>query len=271
MVSRQRAAAVGAGILTLGVFLTGLLTASGAEAQPVARTTCGAFEAVPSALGPAGVPTRLSIQKSGRLLETVSDAAITRVECATFGHGGEPDLLVSSSTGGQRCCGTVRAWALGASPTLVLVYAARSAEGFELRDLDSDGQRELVLGDDSFADFDDLDEASAPARLPLVACRTGAGFQDCTARFPAFLRSAMALYTDRLRAAAPGATPGNLEGAALGILALSELLGEEDHALETIRAAVKSDEVMKWLDRARPKVRAWAESRQRRLKGPKGF
>ena len=269
MVSRQRAAAVGARTLALAVLLAGVSIAPGAEAQPAARTTCGSFEAVPSGRGPAGVPTRLTIQRDGRLLESISAAAITRVECASFGPGEAPDLLVTSSTGGQRCCETLRAWALESSPTLILVYEARSAGGFDLRDLDGDGLQELVLGDDRFADFDDLDEASAPARLPLVACRTGKGFEDCTTRFPAVLRSEMARYTDRLRLAAPGAAPASLEGAALGILALSELLGEPDAGLALVRKAVSTPEVLAWIDRARPEVRAWAESRGKKIRSGK--
>ena len=50
--------------------------------------------------------------------------------------------------------------------------------------LDGDGRRELVLGDDSFAYFEDLCYACSPAHLPLVACYTGTRFEDCTRRFP---------------------------------------------------------------------------------------
>jgi hypothetical protein len=269
MVSRQRAATVGARALALAVLLPGLSNAAGAGVPPISRLACGAFEAVPSALSQTGVPTRLSIQRNGRLLETISDAAITRVACATFAPAETPDLLVSSSTGGQNCCETIRAWALGPSPTLVLEYDAGGAGGFDLRDLDGDGRLELLLGDDSFAGFDEIDEASAPARLPLVACRSGTGFQDCTARFPALLRAAMVPYADRLRAAAHGTNISRLEGAALGILALSELLGEADAGLAEVRQIVTDPQVLAWLDRARPQVRAWAESRGKKLKDGK--
>ncbi|MCK7574650.1 MAG: hypothetical protein MZV65_01205 [Chromatiales bacterium] len=59
------------------------------------------------------------------------------------------------------------------------------------------------------------------------------------------------------------------QGAALGVLALSVLLDEEEAGLETVRRAVANDDVVKWLERARPKVRAWAQTRGRKLKTDK--
>ncbi len=266
MVSPELRAADLARVLALAALLTGAAVISPAEAQTAARTPCGAFEAVPSGVGPSGVPTRLTIQKNGRLLDAVSAGSITRVECALFGDGRAPALLVTSFSGGPRCCETLRVWALEPSPRLALIYEGRSATGFELRDLNDDGRFELVLGDDSFADFDDLSESSAPGRLPLVACAAGTGFEDCTARFPGLLRSATAPYADRLSTPAPGTGIGDLEGAALGVLALSVLAGQEDAGLALIRKAVSNPDVLTWIDRARPKVRAWSEARGRRLK-----
>jgi hypothetical protein len=235
-----------------------------AQGAPVARLACGAYEAVPSGIGPAGQPTRLGLQKDGRLLLTVGDWSITRVECAELGGDKTPDLLVATSSGGAHCCETVRVWALGASPKPLLEYDSGNAAGFEVRDLDGDGRRELVIGDDSFAYFDDLCYACSPSHLPLVACATDAGFEDCTRRFPALLRTWMARYEGRLTAA--DADIKQREGAALGVLAIAVLLGEEDSGLAAVRKAVADKDVIAWLDRARPRVRDWAEARGRKLK-----
>jgi len=244
-------------------------SAAWAQPKPVVRLACGAYEAVPSGVGPAGKPTRLSIQKDGRLLQGISDGSITRVDCADFNNDNVPELLVASSSGGARCCETLRIWALGAAPRRILEYESGSAPGFELRDLNGDGRMELLVGDDTFADFDDLGDEYSPARLPLVACQTDTVFQDCTTRYPDLLRSWLARYVDRLKAPGIGVDVKGVEGAALGALAIFVLLGEEAAGVETIRKAVASDDVMKWVERLRPKVRDWAETRGKKLKDGK--
>jgi hypothetical protein len=240
--------------------------ATGIQQQPVARLTCGAYDAVPSGVGDSGSPTRLSIQRGGRLLKTISDWRVTRVECTDLDADGTPELLVASDSGGAHCCETLRVWTLGAQPTLALEYEAGNAAGFEARDLDGDGRLELILGDDSFAFFDDLPYASSPRHLPLVACAVPIGFQECTARFPEVVRGWMPRFTSRMSLPKTDTELKDVEGAALGVLALSVLLGDEDAGLETIRRAVASEAVMRWLERARPRVREWARTRGKKLK-----
>jgi hypothetical protein len=251
------------------VVAAGLAGAASADAQPrpVQRLACGAYEAVPSGAASNGQPTRLSIQKAGRLLVTVSDWSITRVECTDIDGNHVLELLVSSESGGAHCCETLHAWVLEAkSPRKSLEYPAGNAGGFELRDLDADGRQELLLGDDTFAYFADLCYACSPSSLPMVVCSTEKGFQDCTQKFPDFLRAALDRYAARLKTPADAAEVKFVEGAALGALAVWTLLGDEEKGLESIRGAVSSDEVMAWLERARPQVRDWVAARGKRIK-----
>lgn len=249
-----------------GLVCAATVTAGWAQGAPVTRLPCGAYEAVPSGVGSAGKPTRLSIQKGGRLLLTISDWSITRVDCADFNNDKTLELLVTTYSGGAHCCETLRAWALGTSPRQILQFAGGNADGFELRDLDGDGRMELLIGDDSFAYFDDLCYACSPSHLPMVACYADGAFQDCTRRFPEVLRSALTRYLDRVKPPDADTDIKQVEGAALGVLAISVLLGEEDKGVEAVRQAAASEEVMKWLERARPKVRDWAEARGRKIK-----
>jgi hypothetical protein len=250
--------------------LVAFAVAAGAQPRPVARLTCGAYEAVPSGASSTGQPSRLSIQRNARLLLTVSDWSITRVECTDFNRDKAPELLVTSYSGGAHCCETLHVWSLEAkSPRKILEYAAGNAAGFDLRDLDGDGRQELLLGDDTFAYFGDLCYACSPMYVPLVACSVDRGFQDCTRKFPELVRSWLGRYLERL---GPPTGPDDVpfvEGAALGVLALSSLLGEDEKGLETVRAAVKSDEVVRWLERARPQVRDWLDARGKKLKDGK--
>jgi hypothetical protein len=240
-----------------------------AQGTTVTRLSCGEYEAVPSGAASNARPTRLTIQRRGRLLVSVSDWAITRVECTDLNADAAKALVVGSYSGGAHCCETIRVWALESkAPRKVLEYAAGNAGEFESKDLDGDGQPELLLGDDTFAYFDDLCYACSPSQLPLVACAVEKGFQDCTQKFPAILHAALERYTSRLKP--PGKDDlKTVEGAALGVLAVSSLLSEEEKGLETVRAAVRSDEVMKWLERARPQVRDWMAARGKKLKDGK--
>jgi len=226
---------------------------------------CGAYEAVPSGKSTGGQPTRLSIQKAGRLLLTISDWSITRVECADINGNQALDLLVTSYSGGAHCCETLQVWALLDKPLKVLAYEAGNAGGHELQDLDADGRKELLLGDDTFAYFGDLCYACSPRNVPMIVCRTPKGFEDCTRRFPGVLRESLGRFTDRLKPPTDEEDLKFVEGAALGALALWSLLGEEEKGLESIRAAVQSDDVAKWLQRARPQVRDWVTARGKRI------
>jgi hypothetical protein len=260
-------AIAGFGLMT-AVTLAGLALPPAAYAQPppVPRLGCGGYEAVPSGWASTDQPTRLSIQKDGRLLLTVSDWSITRAECAEIDADRAFQLLVTSHSGGAHCCETLHVWALGAKPTKLLEYAGGNAGGFDLRDLDGDGRRELLVGDDSFSYFGDLCYACSPSRMPMILCRTARGFEDCTRKFPAVLQAALARFAERLKPPGEQDDIKFVEGAALGALAIWSLLGDEDKGLESIRAAVSSDEVMKWLERARPHVRDWVAARGRRVK-----
>jgi hypothetical protein len=238
-----------------------------AQPSPVVRTTCGEFEAVPSGADAEGRPTRIGIQRKGRLMATVSDWVILRVACANFNNDKTFELLVSTYSGGAHCCETLRVWALEKKPRKILEYDAGNAGGFELKDLDGDGRQELVLGDDSFAYFGDLCYACSPSQMPMVACSTAKGLEDCTRKYPALLKAALARYTELLAPPKSDADLKDAEGPALGALAVWSLLGEEERGLQAIREAVKNDEVMKWLERARPVVRDWVAARGKRLQG----
>lgn len=236
------------------------------QPAPVVRTACGEFEAVPSGADSSGRPTRIGIQRKGRLMVTVSDWAILRVDCADFNNDKTFELLVSTYSGGAHCCETLHVWALEKKPRKVLEYAAGNAGGFELKDLDGDGRQELLLGDDSFAYFGDLCYACSPSQLPMVACSTARGLEDCTRKYPDVLKSALPRYTARLAPPKSDSEVKDVEGAALGTLALWSLLGDEEAGLQAVRDAVRNDEVMKWLERARPQVRDWLSARGKRLR-----
>jgi len=235
--------------------------------DPPGRVTCAAFEAVTT--GAVGLrPTRLLLQRQGRVMTTVTDYAIAGVSCDDVTGDGAPELLARTFTGGAHCCETVRAWSLADRPRLILEYAAGNAGGFSVRDLNGDGRAELLLGDDGLAYFDDLDYASSPSSLPLVACFANGAFKDCTTEHPDALREAAARFRERLEPSPPGTPPKRVRGAGLGLLAVSLLLGEEDQARQTIQDTVQNEKLVVWLDRVTPKLRVWAEARGRKLKRP---
>lgn len=235
--------------------------------DPPGRLACGDYEAI--ATGAVGSrPTRLLLQRKGRAMSTVTDYQIAGVACDDLTGDGKPELLARTFSGGAHCCETVRAWSLEDKPRLILDYAAGNAGGASARDLDGDGRAELLLGDDGLAYFDDLDYGSSPSRVPLVACFARDSFRDCTADHPQVLRESAAVFKEGLEGAAAGLPPNRVRGAALGLLAVSLLLGEQEQALEDIRSTVHDEKLMAWLDRVTPKLRVWMDGRGRKLKRP---
>ena len=140
----------------------------GRSARRSRGSTCGAYEAVPSGVGrirtpdppqhPEGrAPARDGERLDGSPASTAPTSRTTR----------RPNCSSTSYSGGAHCCETLRVWALELkAPRKILEYEAGNAGGFDVRDLDGDGRLELLLGDDSFAYFDDLSYALLPAPLP---------------------------------------------------------------------------------------------------------
>jgi hypothetical protein len=239
------------------------------DGQPVRRLACGGYDVVPSGFRAGTEATRLNLQKAGRLLTSVTDWRIVSAECADITADGTRELIVRTFSGGAHCCETVRVFALAEPPRLLLRYEANSASGASVEDLDGNGRHELVLGDDSFAYYDELCYACSPSHLPLVACYDGSGFEDCTARFPQLLRSRRDTYLGGVMAVTDAETLDRAKGPALGALAVSELLGEEEEGWAALRKAAASEALMGWLSKALPRVREWAANRARKLEGAK--
>lgn len=246
----------------------GALAARAAQPPPpsIQRSACGAYEVVPSGFRDSGRPSRLTIQKAGRLLVSLTDWSILSSDCDDITADRVPELVVRTFNGGAHCCETLRVYALDEKPRLLLVYEANNAVGAEVRDLDGDGRRELLLGDDTFAYFDDLCYACSPASLPMVACYTGQRFEDCTRRFPDLLRERRDRYLARVGPAADEDARQPIRGAALGVVAVSALLGEQAQGLDLVRKAGAEEPVVAWLTKSLPRVREWLDTRGRKLK-----
>jgi hypothetical protein len=255
--------------LALALFAWSAPLAWGQDSPPVRRVACGSYEIVPSGFRRANEPSRLSIQKGGRLLVSITDWRVVSVQCDDITADRIPELVVRTSTGGAHCCETLRVYALGETPRLLLVYEANNAAGVEVRDINGDGRRELILGDDSFAYFGDLCYACSPSNLPMVACYTGGRFDDCTKDFPDLLRERRDAYLAKIRPARDDTDAADVKGAALGVVAISELLGEEEQGMAAVRSAGAGDAVMAWLAKALPQVRDWAAARGKKLKAGK--
>jgi hypothetical protein len=241
-------------------------TAIAQDTQAVRRVACGGYDVVPSGFRRPNEPSRLSIQKGGRLVVSITDWRVVSAECDDITADGIQELVVRTFSGGAHCCETLRVYALAEKPRLLLQYEANNAMGAEVRDINGDGRRELILGDDAFAYFDDLCYACSPSNLPLVACYTGTRFEDCTRQCPDLLRARRDACLAKVGRAADKDAVDQVKGQALGVVAVSELLGDEEQGMAAVNAAGAGDAVMAWLSRALPRVRDWAATRGRKLK-----
>jgi hypothetical protein len=162
---------------------------------------------------------------------------------------------------------------------LLVEFFAGNAGGYEISDLNGDGNLQLILGDDSFAYFGGLSYASSPASLPLVACYRNGSFSDCTRQFPAALQKSIELYRAELEDTQLRIKSGQINvspewpadfwiaGPVLGVYANFVLLGQDDEGWAAVRSAVRSERVFKWFECNRPTVQRWARQRDEILHG----
>jgi hypothetical protein len=239
-------------------------------AAGAARQRCAGFEVVTDSPQRAGAPTRLRVLRAGRIVWAYPDQenAIVSVACRDLTGDRTPELAVETYSGGAHCCTDLTVLSLG-SPVRVLLRYGAGNSGVEIKDLDRDGRPELVLGDDTFAYFDDLCFACSPSSFPLVACYRGGRFEDCTRRFPSLLRAKARQWTaalrDELRKPADAAARDYARGAALGLYASHMLLGEEAAGWAAVRALTRRRDIVDWLARHRATVRNWAATRAKKL------
>ncbi len=253
------------------------IAAAQTPAQLGSHVRCAGFEVVTdqtSPIMPEVGPARLRVMQGARPMWTLPDAdagPITSVTCRDATGDRISDLLVERYSGGAHCCTTLHIATLVPSIRLVLRYQAGNAGGFDIVDLNHDGRPELVLGDDSFAYFDDLCYACSPSEMPLIACFQDGRFVDCARSFPGKVREGVTVWSSRLREEikqGPSA-PGNaqyIRGAALGLYATYALLGEEAKGRAAVHSIVPTSAVLAWLDAHRVDVRKWISARGAKLR-----
>ncbi len=239
-----------------------------------ARLRCGGVNVLtdtpPGSVSMAGMPTRLRLMRAGRVVWVFPDTEtpIAQVDCRDLTGDRTPELVVETYSGGAHCCSVVHVLSLNAQVRLLLRYATGNAGSADIADLNKDGRLELVLGDDSFAYFDDLCFACSPSGIPLVACFRAGRFEDCTRRFPGVVRAQVAHWSRVLREEAQKPNDATAlmyaKGAALGLYANHVLLGEDARGWQTVRA-IAPPTALEWLERHRAAVHRWAASRGKKL------
>jgi hypothetical protein len=196
---------------------------------------------------------------------STQEVAITESHCQDVTGDRIPELLFETYSGGAHCCTTAYIVSLKGPIRLILRYDAGNAD-VEVADLNHDGRPELLLGDDSFAYFDDLCYACSPSVPPIVACYRNGRFEDCTRQFPSVVREQAANSAVELRELAKrGVHDASdlqyIRGAALSLYAPYVLLGQETRGWTAVRAIVSIPEVLTWLAQHRTAVRRWAATR----------
>lgn len=226
-----------AGVLLLG-------TAPGARLAASER--CGPYTLVNvNGVVPKGRGELTLIDRAGRRVHEIHDVAVHIEGCTDVTGDGRPELVVSTYSGGQRCCTTFHVLALGPPVRTILRWEAGSQWHLELTDLaDATRSKELAGRDDRLSAFGGLPVAFSPT-LPVIFCYERTTFVDCTRRIyePALeelteVRDGLKAETDATRRRAGG----------LSVLALSIVVDEE--------AATWT-----WLSELAPDVVPWLKER----------
>jgi len=153
---------------------------------------------------------------------------------------------------------------------LACVRAGRSGMN-EFTDLDRDGKKEIMLGDDSFANFDDLPCAKTPT-LPMVLGCMDSRYVDVTARYPDIVHADIVEARSLLRQMIPSNRREPIEAydtSARDSLAIdwpadAAIIGEEDEAYAEI-AKLAPEDLRHWLSENQAKIISVMRTRSSKL------
>ena len=219
-------------------------------ARLAASERCGPYTLVNvNGVVPKGRGELTLIDRAGRRVHEIHDVAVHIEGCTDVTGDGRPELVVSTYSGGQRCCTTFHVLALGPPVRTILRWEAGSQWHLEPTDLaDATRARELAGRDDRLSAFGGLPAAFSPT-LPVIFCYEHGLFGECTRQLFEPVLEELTEARDALQAE-PDAT--RRHAGALSVLALSIVADEEDATWT-------------WLSELAPDVVPWLKERRAAL------
>ena len=217
-----------------------------------AAERCGPYTLVHvNGVVPKGHGELTLIDRAGRRVHEIHDAAVHVEGCTDVTGDGRPELVVSTYSGGQRCCTTFHVLALGPPVRTILRWEAGYEAQLELTDLaDATRSRELAGRDDRLSAFGGLPAAFSPT-LPVIFCYEHGLFVECTRRLFEPTLEELTEARDGLKVEND---PTRRHAAGLSVLALSIVVDEEAATWTWLREL--APDVVPWLKERRAALAA---------------
>lgn len=232
--------------------LAALLFGAVPDAWSSASERCGPYTLVQVAgVVPKGRGELTLIDRAGHRVHEIHDFAVHIESCTDVTGDGRPELVVSTYSGGQRCCTTFHVIALGSPVRTLLRWEAGYEAQLELTDLaDATRAKELAGRDDRLTGFAGLSAAVSPT-VPAIFCYERGTFVDCTRLMFEPLIEELTEARDGLK---EERDPARRYGDALSVLALSIVVDEEDATWMWLSEL--APDVVPWLKERRPALAA---------------
>lgn len=226
--------------------------ASDAAAPPAATARCGPYALVHvSGLVPKAGGTLTLVDGRDRRVFEIRERQVNVERCEDVTGDDQPELIVSTFSGGQRCCTTFHVLALGPPVRTLLRWEAGYESDLESTDFaDATRAKELAGRDDRLSFFGGLPATAAPT-LPVVFCYERSAFVECSRRFDDPLLVELAESRQALKDEKDAA---RRQVAGLSALVLSIMLDEETAGWTWLRELAA--DVVPWLNERRAALTA---------------
>ena len=222
------------------------------RAHALATERCGSYTVVlvPGVL-PQGGGRLTLVDRGGRRAHQIRSPIVSVERCEDVTGDDRPDLIVSTNSGGQRCCTTFHVLELGVPVRTLLQWGAGYQSDLDPTDLaDATPAKELAARDDRLSGFGGLPAAVSPT-LPAIFCYERGAFIDCTRR----IREPLLLeLTDVKETLKTETNPARRRAAGVNVVALSLLLDEEPAAWTWL--AELAGDTVPWLQERRAALTA---------------
>ncbi len=183
--------------------------------------------------------------KSENVMRIRSGGGILKPKCEDINNDGIPELIFQTGYLWADCCFTQYIYELKEQPKLIYSFELGNARVLNFQDINSDGVKEIIAGEDRSADWSFCYTCSP--WLEYVFCSKDGKYQDCTMDFPFFIKDKLKAHKDSLDKELKNKNSNkDLLRDALGVWGNALLLGEGNKWWKYLKTRLPAEDY-KWL------------------------
>ncbi|MFQ6083315.1 MAG: hypothetical protein ACE5WD_08145 [Candidatus Aminicenantia bacterium] len=193
--------------------------------------------------------------KKGNILKRIEDWIVESIGWDDITGDGTTEIIITTYSGGAHCCETSYIYSLKEKLENILIFNYMGHYNFikEIKDLNGDGVKEIIVNDGRFDYFDEFSHAGSPM-FNQVLCYRDNRYRECIKEFPEFIEKKLQeLIFPELEPIENDRLESVIKPQVIEIYAYFILLGREKKGWQKLMA-ISPDSIKTWLIKYRKEI-----------------